>query len=794
MSRLTLNFATKLVLIVVSIEIIMLALLVWNSVRLINSSHAELFERTVAEETLLLADSLSTGLAFRDRAVLLDAISLLKGKENLVYAAVHDRTGLTLASIGQPPDNSVSDLSYQQALKDGVYDVIHHVKLSNQLLGILNVGFSVDEIQRITAETRFQNTSIAIVALILSIIVTIALGLYVMHRINSLKLGALALKNGDLAHRIPQVKNDEIGELALTFNQLAEHLDNTQTELKHEHEALEQKTRHLQTLLNGIDAVIFEADARTMNFLFVSQEAHSLLGFELDEWKKEGFWKKVVNDVDLSTVIAQLNNNCQPAGRISTDYRVQTVSNESLWVRHIANIEPDSDGHLIARGLLLDISEEKYAAEHITYLANHDSLTGLISRRFFLEEIQTQIKLATRYNHQSALLFIDLDQFKYINDTFGHIAGDECLIKVAKTLESSVRSSDILCRLGGDEFAIIMPIVKNTEAEEFAQLLLQRLSCQKINFSKHSSYISASVGIAQFPLHGTQPSELLAKADVAMYKAKNQGRNRFYSYLDDGSEVEFMEEKVHWVTEIKNALAEDRFKLSYQPIVNISTNEISHYEVLIRMIDIRGNLIQANQFIETAERFGLIRDIDNWVIINAIRAQSEFLPHAEPPSLAINLSGDHFGNDECYDLVKQTINKYQIDPKSLMFEVTETVALENFDQAREFIDSLRQIGCRFALDDFGVGFASFQYLKSLPVDFIKIDGNFIRDLHREKQDQVFVQAICTVATSLGVGTIAEYVENKEIVDKLSEIGIEMGQGFYWSAPSNLDAELHALTV
>lgn len=788
-----LNFATRLVLVVVGIEIIMLTILVWNSVRLINSSHAELFERTVVEETLLLSDSLSSGLAYRDRAILLDALSLLKDKENLVYAEVLDRTGLVMASIGQAPVDPTPDQNYQQALNDGIFDVTHQVKLSNQFLGTLNVGFSISEIQKITDETRFQNTSIAVIELILSITVTIILGLYLMRRINTLKQGALALKNGLLYHRIPMLKNDEIGELALTFNQLAEHLDNTQAELKREHEALEQKTRHLQTLLNGIDAIVFEADAKTMNFMFVSAEATSLLGYPLSAWSRNGFWLEIIYPDDLNSTLTQLQKLYLPDSRCSMDYRVRSSSGQLLWLRHIASIEPDGD-NLIARGLLLDISEEKKAAKHISYLASHDSLTNLFNRRKCLEEIQIQVDLACRYQHQSALLFIDLDQFKYINDTFGHLAGDECLIQVSQTLKSSVRSSDILSRLGGDEFAIIMPIVKKNEAEAFAQQLLQRLSSQRICYGEQCSYISASVGLVIFPLHGTQPSELLAKADVAMYNAKNQGRNRFHIFKDDGSDAEFMEEKVHWVNEIKNALSDNRFKLFFQPIIDIASNTISHYEVLVRMVSKSGEIIPPSQFIETAERFGLIYEIDKWVIKNAIEAQNSLPESNEVPSIAINLSGRHFGSDECFQLVNQMIHKYNVKPEKLIFEVTETVALENFDQARDFINSLRNLGCRFALDDFGVGFASFQYLKSLPVDFIKIDGNFIRELHIEAQDQVFVKAIWTVANSLGICTIAEYVENEEILNELKDVGVEMGQGFYWSEPQELEDCIESIAI
>ncbi|MDH5546118.1 MAG: EAL domain-containing protein [Gammaproteobacteria bacterium] len=779
------NLALRMVLVIVGIEIIMLSLLVWNSVRLISSSHAELFERTVTEETFLLADSLATGLTFRDRAILKDVLFLLKDKENLVYAQVTDRTDAISATIGNPPHNALPDTSYKQALKDGIYDVEHRVELGNQFLGTLKAGFSIEEVEKLTNETRLQNATIALLMLVLSILVTVATGVYLMRRFDILNAGALALKSGNLEHRIPVKTNDEIGDLADTFNQLAEHLENTQAELQKEHQALEEKTRHLHTLLNGVNAVIFEANARNIGFRFVSNEAACLLKYPIDAWYEDKFWMNQIYEEDLDRVYSQWLECAQPAGRCTQDYRVFDSEGELLWIRHIANFEENSDGVLIARGLLIDITEEKHNADHISYLATHDSLTGLINRHQFFQEIKTQVQMANRYGHQSALLFIDLDQFKYINDTFGHFAGDECLIQVAKTLHASIRMSDILCRLGGDEFAIILPIVKHGEAEEFAHLLLQRLNEKKITYSGHHSYISASIGIVLFPLHGKNPDDLLAKADLAMYNAKNLGRNRYFSYRDDSGEDNFMEKKIHWATEIKSALSEDRFRLHYQPIIDLQTDSLSHYEVLLRMLDRNGNIIEPSDFIDVAERFGLIYDIDKWVIENAIRMQNYLNIAGHSPAFAINLSGFFFGSEECLRYVRKQIELYRIDPTKLIFEVTETVALRDLEKATTFIDSLRKLGCRFALDDFGVGFASFQYLKNLTIDYIKIDGHFIRDLHIEPQDLVFVKAILTVAQSLGIETIAEFVDNHLITAKLKDIGVEKGQGYHWSPPREL---------
>ena len=464
------------------------------------------------------------------------------------------------------------------------------------------------------------------------------------------------------------------------------------------------------------------------------------------------------------------------------DFRMVHRLGHTLWVRAINNVELGRDGTPTVRGLLLDITEHKTAEDRIVFLAEHDPLTGLINRRRFQKELERSISYAQRYDQQGAVLFLDLDQFKYVNDTYGHQYGDEYLLDISRRLSRVLRRTDVLGRLGGDEFGIIIPKTTLSEAYTVGMSLLGALAQEKQDLVAGTVPASASIGVALFPSQSAVPSDLLAKADAAMYTAKHRGRSQVHVYSEDDNELWNMQAKIHWEERIRWALSEDRFRLYYQPVVDLRSGLITHYEVLLRMLGEDGELITPAAFIETAERFGLIREIDRWVVQAAIARQGKSVAEAKPVSLAINLSGRHFSSQDMLQLVKETIEKYQADPGSLMFEVTETEAVENLHKAREFINALRRLGCRFALDDFGIGFSSFQYLRNLPVDYVKIDGSFVRNLHVDADDRIFVKAIAELAQGLGIPCIAEFVENGHIVAVLKEMGVHLGQGYHLARP------------
>lgn len=782
-----LRFSTRLILSIISVELIMSAVLVSNSVRHIHVGQAELFSEAIHQQSTLLANTLIPGLITYDRAVLEDTLALIKDRPDLVYAEVFDSFGERLAYIGNIPDNAHHtghghDANFFEAIEDGLFDLKKEVTLSSQHLGTLHIGYSTQRVEEMADSIVLENSLIIIITLLMIIAVTVVLGLLLSSNIAKLKQGAQQIHDGNLDYRIDVSTHDEIGDLARTFNRMATHLSVTQQLLTEEHQILLRQTSHLSTLLNSIDAVIWEAKADSPRFKFVSQEAVDILGYSLEQWMMPDFLIRHAHPNDLETLSDALKQIRAGSHQISIDVRFIHKLGKPIWTRIMASSELNNNGELMLRGLIIDISEEKKREERIVFLADHDALTGLINRRHFQEHLEQHIAYGERYGHQAALLFIDLDQFKYINDTYGHQAGDNYLIQVSHQLQKALRATDILGRLGGDEFGIILPVANDEEACEVAEHLLNSLTQNPWQHDNNALHISASIGITFFPQEDANPSQLLAQADAAMYTAKELGRNRYHRFTSDDEHMERMHAKVHWEGKIRDALNNDGFVLYYQPIINLNTGKIAHYEALLRIVDEDGELILPSTFIDTAERFGLIHEIDRWVIVSCIQFIFDRVQGNSARDIAINLSGRHIGDQHFLDWLTKLLSTYRGVAQHIIFEVTETAAVENISNARTFIDTLRGLGCRFALDDFGVGFSSFHYIKHLPVDYIKIDGSFVHNLHNDHSDKVFIKATVDIADSLGIKTIAEFVENAEIVRVLQELGAHMGQGNYLGEP------------
>ncbi|HSG92623.1 MAG TPA: EAL domain-containing protein [Methylotenera sp.] len=432
----------------------------------------------------------------------------------------------------------------------------------------------------------------------------------------------------------------------------------------------------------------------------------------------------------------------------------------------------------------LDMTEKKEAEKRIVWMAEHDPLTDLCNRRKFLEEFEKSLRGAIRYHHNNTLLYLDLDQFKDINDTSGHRAGDELLTLVAKTLKKVTRFTDLVARLGGDEFAVLMPESDDVGAGILAQKILQELSTIQLEYGSVRHKISASIGIVHYPLHDADIHELLSYADLAMYNAKTSGKNKFHVFSADDRIREELEERVFWKHKVEEALENNNFVLYYQPILDIKTNTIEHYEVLIRMHHPEtGDISLPGKFIEVAEQVGLIRQIDKLVISTGITKLAALHKQGIKARFAINLSASIIDAEMLLPFIKTQLKKHQVDPQTLVFEVTETAAVSNLQQAKLAMHAIKALGCKFSLDDFGVGFSSFNYIRELPVDIIKIDGIFIKDLDKNADDQLFVKALVDVAKGLGRKTIAEFVENRAVLTLLRSYGVDFAQGYYIGRPA-----------
>ncbi|NOZ36884.1 MAG: EAL domain-containing protein [Gammaproteobacteria bacterium] len=778
-----LRLSSRLIIGVSLIVGLMLSLFIWNNAKLTLDSQKEQLKQYIDDQADILSIALESGLAQNDQLLLDEIIQRLQNNPNIIYAVVYDNQKKVKASFNLKKHQHSHSFDSQTLINKGSVDLNLVIQKNGKHLGEVHLGYSIKNLIKKTRATKILNIAIAIVGLLITILLTALLSFYITRGLRWLEAGARAMEKNDLQFRIPLNSNDEIGNVARSFNALAEHLQQASIKLKSEHNVLESEKRRMETLLNSVNAVVLEIDPISKDFLFVSQEAKKLLGYACEQWLTPGFWEKHLHPDDRDWVVSTINEQLTETGSFSLDYRLRHRSGEYIWIRSIHSLGYDNSQKLHYRGLFLNITQEKKSEQRILYLANHDSLTGLHNRNHFQDQLAHQINYAARFKLEGSLLFIDLDQFKYINDTLGHQSGDKCLISAAQALQSSLREVDFIGRLGGDEFGIILPRTSKEGAQKVAENLLDNLAKQTLFPDKLNITLSASIGITLFPAHGASPSELLARADAAMYTAKRNGRNQAHVYSDEDKELLNMQTKIHWESRIRHALDNDRFILHYQPIVDLRTNHIAHYEALLRMQDEDGSLIYPSEFLEIAERFGLISDIDKWVLNKSIQVQGETRRGREPVTLAVNLSGRHFGNTEFVQLVKDALKKYDADPHALIFEVTETAAVENFAQAKSFIESLRNLGCRFALDDFGMGYSSFQYLKNLPVDMVKIDGNFVRNLHQNHDDRVIVKAMCELARGMHINTVAEFVENEEIRILLQEFGIDYGQGFHIAHPT-----------
>ncbi len=445
------------------------------------------------------------------------------------------------------------------------------------------------------------------------------------------------------------------------------------------------------------------------------------------------------------------------------------------------------NGNLRFTAIVEDVSEYKAMIENLRRLAEHDGLTGLYNRYYFMQEVEHLVdRVARQTAPTTALLYLDLDNFKYVNDTLGHIAGDELLVQITLILQKRTRRSDLLARIGGDEFAMILYDVNEEQALEVAEMFRQNIHDYKFMYQGETVDVGCSLGVVMVK-PGTSTEDLIAWADFSCHAAKLAGKNKIHLYTkDDQKSIIGLYDDIGWTRRIKQSLEDDMFVIACQPIKD-PAGETMHFEILLRMQDEEGNIIMPSGFIPPAERFGLMPSIDRWVIHHAVlllKYASKFTPE-----LSVNLSAASFRDDSIIDYITEKIEETNIEANRLTFEITETVAMSDLSMTAHNLQRLQELGCQTSLDDFGAGYASYAYLKDLPVHFVKIDGSFITGLVHNKLNREIVQSMHNIAHIMGKKTVAEFVENKETAQILTDMGIDYLQGHYIGKPQITSFEL-----
>lgn len=446
-------------------------------------------------------------------------------------------------------------------------------------------------------------------------------------------------------------------------------------------------------------------------------------------------------------------------------------------------VNRDGDEEIIAinRALNSTINAIKGRDAELRRLADFDELTGLINKRSFNTLLESERRRIARAGHSSALFFIDLDQFKYINDTLGHRAGDRLLVQVAELLKARMRSEDVVCRLGGDEFGVLAKAVDREAAIEIASGLVKSMYDFIFLEQGKAFNIYCSIGIALIENDGSSAEEVFARADMACYTAKSEGRNRYRLYDAQSNDVSKID--IGWSHRIGQALANNDFVLHFQPIFGIGRELFPSFEVLVRMRGEQGELIPPNLFIPIAERFGLATEIDYWVIRSAMQMLEQLNREEQKTRFYVNLSGQLLDDPELVDRILEIASALDVESGQVVFELTERAAVSNLQAASEKMDVLRQHGFLFAVDDFGSGFSSFSYLKHMPVEFVKIEGEFVERLIQDDVDRAMVKSMIEIAKACGKRVVAEYVSDRQTLELLKEYGIDYAQGFFLAEPS-----------
>jgi diguanylate cyclase (GGDEF)-like protein/PAS domain S-box-containing protein len=747
-----------------------------------------------------LAVNAPSWLISNDVTGLDELVDSLKSAPNLQMALIVDHDGKTRAStdpalynktlVDEISHKMLADEGAKQIWHDGMVDSVADIAIGGQIIGHARVILDTAPVRAELVAVIGQGVIYTIFAILFGGLVAWLVVRTMTERLARLSDAADRVAEGKLDFApVDDHGRDEVSRLSRDFAQMVKALIEDGHRRNLAETALFDEMERAQVTLASIgDAVITTDVGGHVEFLNGVAE-------ELSGWTNAEAAGKPLDHVFriINEGTRQVIDN--PVGIVLRTGTIVGLANHTVLIRRDGaelNIEDsaapirDRQGTIIGVVLVFhDVTKAHEMARQMGWAATHDALTGLYNRSEFERRLKILIEHTTTGKHH-VLLYIDLDQFKVVNDTCGHAAGDQMLCQIAALMLTRMRESDTLARLGGDEFGVLLENCPSDKSRQIAEGILEAVRDFRFAWDDKTFLVGASIGLVEIAGEGLDGARLLAAADTACYTAKDEGRNRIQVFNATDSETIRRSGEMNWVARINRAFDDGRFRLHWQAIESLqgANADQRHGEVLLRMVDDEGLLVPPASFLPAAERYSLMPRIDRWVVQRSLRW---LVDHpAENQCGSINLSGQSLSDEQLLGFVLEQLQHTGIDASRVCFEITETAAIANLTKAVRFIGALRQRGCRFSLDDFGSGLSSFGYLKNLPVDFLKIDGGFVRNITRSPIDQAMVAAINNIGHVMGLATIAEFVESDEIKEVVRAQGVDFGQGYGISRPVPLE--------
>jgi diguanylate cyclase (GGDEF)-like protein/PAS domain S-box-containing protein len=753
------------------------------------------FQRTTKEDLTALAGVIgnrsSAALMFDDRNLAVENLAVFNNIPAVQVTCLYNEKNtifVGLANSNQPKQTcpgSITDTQNRFEKKELI--VVKPIIIDKDKVGTVYIRADL---------SRTYVRKIQFIGLLFMVLVVVSLLSFLLSQ-PLLKLISTPVKNlvntvkkiidtGDYSLRASKLSNDEMGVLVDSFNSLIETVESQNQAL------IRAKNRYL-TLYDDNPTMVFNISREgliySVNFTGAKQ-----LGLTVEEAQNCSIYNFIHSDdvPSMETLIESCFTN--PLLVHNQEMRKICHNGRIIWVRATARMVENEHHESSFLIVYEDITETRLLNEQIAYQADHDGLTGLANRSKFDRYLKRAIELAQKENREHALCYLDLDQFKIVNDTCGHLAGDELLRQLGELLRKHIRQYDFVARLGGDEFGILMYNCTSTLAHQACEKLRDLIKDFNFAWEDRSFTIGVSIGVSSINNVSGNAVDLLKEADAACYAAKEKGRNRVHVFRPDDEDLAMRQGEMQWVEKIRQGLEQKRFILYGQLIVPLQeTDDGLHFEALLRYRDDRGNIIPPGAFLPAAERYNLASELDRWIITYLLEWLANHPDFLESVSLcSVNLSGLSLSDETMLPFISGQFQKWAIPTHKVCFEITETAAISNLSHATHFINQLKQQGCLFSLDDFGSGLSSFAYLKNLPVDYLKIDGLFVKDILDDQVDLAMVKSINEVAHVMNKKTIAEFVENKAIFNLLKTLGIDYAQGYGIGRPVPL-SELKPVT-